>query len=109
MVMPVGQMILVRAAGPKALAARDGGDRHADGPRTGLGPTLGGLLLEHAGWQWIFFINVPIGSSPSSPHGGMLPREPRGRGTARRAGLVLASVGFVGITYGLAESGSHRA
>jgi len=26
-----------------------------------LGPTLGGLAIEHLGWQSVFFINVPIG------------------------------------------------
>ncbi|WP_052339814.1 MFS transporter [Gorillibacterium massiliense] len=25
------------------------------------GPVLGGLLAEHADWQWIFFINIPTG------------------------------------------------
>jgi EmrB/QacA subfamily drug resistance transporter len=31
------------------------------GLATAIGPLVGGLLVEHAGWQWIFFINVPIG------------------------------------------------
>ena len=26
-----------------------------------LGPTVGGMILEHLPWNWIFFINLPIG------------------------------------------------
>src|SRR5436305_11754298 len=26
-----------------------------------IGPLVGGILTEYAGWRWIFFVNVPIG------------------------------------------------
>ncbi len=31
------------------------------GGAVAVGPLVGGLVTEHLGWQWIFFINVPIG------------------------------------------------
>lgn len=26
-----------------------------------LGPSIGGLLIEHASWHWMFYVNIPIG------------------------------------------------
>ncbi len=33
----------------------------AGGISTVVGPTLGGFITDSFGWQWIFFVNVPVG------------------------------------------------
>ncbi len=32
------------------------------GAAVAVGPLVGGALTEHLGWEWIFFVNVPIGA-----------------------------------------------
>src|SRR6476659_3903348 len=31
------------------------------GGAVAVGPLVGGLITEHLGWEWVFFVNVPIG------------------------------------------------
>jgi EmrB/QacA subfamily drug resistance transporter len=31
------------------------------GGAVAVGPLVGGVITEHLGWEWIFFVNVPIG------------------------------------------------
>ena len=33
------------------------------GGAVAIGPLVGGLITEHLGWEWIFFVNVPIGAA----------------------------------------------
>ena len=46
------------------------------GSGAAIGVLLGGVFTEYVGWQWIFFVNVPIARSPS----------PSSRATCARAG-----------------------
>jgi EmrB/QacA subfamily drug resistance transporter len=107
MLTPIGQMILVKAAGPKNMAKVMSVIGVPIVLAPVFGPTLGGLLLQSVGWQWIFLINVPIGALAFVLALRLLPHDESGTAQAGRLdfmGLALAAPGVVGITYGLSES-----
>ncbi|WP_155058233.1 DHA2 family efflux MFS transporter permease subunit [Streptomyces blattellae] len=109
MLLPVGQAIITRAAGPERLGRAMSilGVPMLLGPV--FGPVVGGLLVEYTNWQWIFIVNVPVGILAivlavwKLPDGGAL-SEP-GRLDVR--GLVLLSGGLVCLLYGLSQASSH--
>jgi EmrB/QacA subfamily drug resistance transporter len=72
-----------------------------------LGPTIGGLLIQGIDWRAIFWLNVPFGLAGVVLALRLLPRGRGGdAGPLDVTGLVLAVVGTVGVTYGLAEIGT---
>ena len=109
MLTPIGQMILVKAAGPRNLPKVMSFIGVPIVLAPVLGPTLGGLLLQTVGWQWIFLVNVPVGILAFSLAMRLLPRDTAGTAQAGRLdviGLALAAAGTVGVTYGLSKSES---
>jgi EmrB/QacA subfamily drug resistance transporter len=104
--MPVGQMIMFKAAGPRNIGRLMAAMGVAMVLAPVFGPTLGGLLIEHAGWQWIFLINLPIGIVAFVLAQRILPADTADDpGRFDWIGFVLVVLGVVGLTYGLAESG----
>jgi EmrB/QacA subfamily drug resistance transporter len=72
---------------------------------TALGPVLGGWLIEHASWHWVFFINVPLAALVLviSPW-----HVPESRGADSRRvdwlGASIATFGLAALVYGFLES-----
>jgi EmrB/QacA subfamily drug resistance transporter len=63
----------------------------------GLGPTIGGLLVQDLDWRWVFYFKVPIGVLAVVAGTFLLPRMPAAARTPRFDWL-----GFLTIGYGLA-------
>jgi EmrB/QacA subfamily drug resistance transporter len=75
---------------------------------TALGPVLGGWLIEHASWHWVFLINVPIAAAVISIS---LWHVPESRSSTPQKtdwlGALLATVGLGGIVFGFVESANR--
>jgi EmrB/QacA subfamily drug resistance transporter len=66
-----------------------------------IGPLVGGAVVEGISWQWIFWLNVPIGLA-LIPLAYFRLRETRGPNDALDLpGVALASAGLFGIVWGL--------
>jgi len=74
---------------------------------TAVGPVLGGWLVEHASWRWVFFINIPIAAAVIIISFWRIP-ESRSttEGRIDRWGALLATIGLGGLVNALIESAS---
>jgi len=101
-----GSLAIISASFPEAERGRAIGTWSGfSAITTALGPVLGGWLIQHATWRWIFFINLPLAAAViliSIVH------VPESRGpVAKRLdllGALLAIIGLGGLVFGLIES-----
>src|SRR5207247_313559 len=66
-----------------------------------IGPLVGGAIVEGISWQWIFWLNVPIGLLLAPVALSRLDESHGAAGRLDLPGLVLASAGLFGIVWGL--------
>src|SRR5262249_37128745 len=74
-----------------------------------VGPLVGGLLTQKISWNWIFFINIPVGIL-----GVLAARvfidESKDSSLEQRLdlpGLITSELGLFGLTYALIETNTH--
>ena len=89
--MPVGQTMLAREAGPSRM-----------------GRVMSGAIVDGLSWRWIFYVNIPVGIGallaawrwlgPDTEHRSDTPLD--------AVGIALLSPGLAAFVYGLSEAGN---
>lgn len=73
---------------------------------TALGPVIGGWLVEHASWRWVFYMNIPLALLAL---GMLFAKVPESHGEQSNhmldwRGALFATLGLGGLVFGLIES-----
>ncbi|MFE0423528.1 MFS transporter [Streptomyces sp. NPDC058953] len=75
-----------------------------------LGPVIGGVFVEAAGWRWIFLVNIPIGVLVIAGALARMPESAAPAGTGRRLdplGALLAVGALLALHYPLVAGPEH--
>ncbi|MCC6376290.1 MAG: MFS transporter [Microbacteriaceae bacterium] len=78
------------------------------GVATLVGPVLGGLLVDGLGWEWIFFINLPIGVVAFVMAVKLVPKLQTHPHRFDIPGVVLNAVGMFLLVFGIQEGESYK-
>lgn len=77
------------------------------GLATLVGPILGGVLVDSAGWESIFLVNVPVGVLAFVLAWRLVPRLPTHSHSFDVVGVVLSAVAMFLIVFGLQEGEAY--
>ena len=112
LLVPSGQTVLGRAAGPRHMGTVMNTAGVAVVLAPAIGPTIGGLMLAHLSWHWLFLVNLPIGAGALLFGSRILPSETDlSRVKLDTVGLALLSLSMPALTYGIVQAsrgGSSR-
>jgi EmrB/QacA subfamily drug resistance transporter len=78
------------------------------GVATLVGPILGGVLVDIAGWEWIFFINVPVGLIGFALAWRLVPSLETNTHRFDWPGVALSGAGMFLLVFGIQEGHQYE-
>ncbi|MDQ3858937.1 MAG: MFS transporter [Actinomycetota bacterium] len=100
-VTPLTLTILSEAVPPERRGIALGAWGGIGGLAVALGPLVGGAIVEGISWQWIFWLNVPVGLLLIPLAFSRLRETSGAYGHLDFPGLTLSGLGLLGIVWGL--------
>jgi EmrB/QacA subfamily drug resistance transporter len=109
LMMPATLSIISAAFPPSERGTAIGIWAGIAGSALAIGPLLGGLLTEHLGWSWIFFVNVPVGLMAFVASLLFIVESRSGEKEQRLdlPGLVTSAAGLLALVYALIEGNRY--
>lgn len=78
------------------------------GIATLVGPIFGGALIDNGGWQWIFYVNVPIGLIAFALGAWLIPVLPTNRHRFDIPGVIAVAIGMTALVFGIQQGNSYH-
>ncbi len=106
--MPATLSIITATFPPKERGAALGIWAGVSAMALAIGPLVGGLVTEHIGWNWIFYLNVPVGLA-GLVAARLIIRESKDTSHEQRLdvpGLVTSGIALFALVYALIEANS---
>ncbi|MCJ1714179.1 DHA2 family efflux MFS transporter permease subunit [Curtobacterium sp. VKM Ac-2922] len=107
MMTPQTMAVITRIFPPQNRGAAMGLWGAVAGVASLVGPILGGLLVDGFGWEWIFFVNVPVGVVAFVLAQRFVPSFERHGHRFDVLGIVLSAVGLFLLVFGIQEGETY--
>lgn len=105
---PQTMAVITRTFPPDKRGAAMGLWGGVAGLATLVGPILGGVLVDNFGWQWIFYVNVPVGIIAFALAAWLVPALPTTEHSFDIPGVVISAIGMFLLVFGLQEGNNHH-
>ncbi len=107
LITPQTMALVTRMFPPHQRGAAMGVWGTVAGVATLVGPLLGGILTDAFGWEWIFFVNVPVGLVGLVLAAVLVPKVETHEHRFDWVGVMLSALGLSALVFGIQEGETY--